>query len=155
MNTPLDPHRLEQLVGRALRDQPLRKAPPALAAHVMAEIARRASVPWWRKSFSHWPSAARIGFLVVSLGVARIAITLMTRISGGPLGVNAVEHATAPVGWLADVLAAATFSQQLLTTIARAVPSTYLYGVTATVVALYLLVFSVSAATYRTLNFSR
>jgi hypothetical protein len=155
MNTPPDPHDLERLVSRVLRDQPSRQAPPTLANRVMAELAYRASLPWWRKSFSHWPWAARIAFVAISLGLVKVALTLTTHAAVSSPGASAVAHATAPVAWLADVLAIAAFSQELLTTIMRAIPSLYLYGVMGLVVALYLMVFGVSAAAYRTLNFSR
>jgi hypothetical protein len=154
MNTPPDPHDLEQLVSRVLRDQPLREAPSTLAANVLAQIAQRASLPWWRKSFSHWPWTARIAFVAVSLALVKVALTL-TRHAESTIGASAVAHAAAPVTWLEDVLSVAAFLQQLLTTVARAIPTLYFYGATSLIVALYLMVFGVSAATYRTLNFSR
>ena len=155
MNTPHDPQHLEQLVDRVLRDQPLRKAPASLATRVMTELAHRSSLPWWRKSFGHWPAAARIVFIAALLGVMAITLSLVSIATQTSLGTSAIAQATAPLGWLTNVLAISTFLQHLLTAIAQAVPPTYLYGATAFIIALYLLVFSVSAAAYRTLNFSR
>ena len=65
---------LERLVDELLRDQPLRHAPNTLEAHVFAEIARRAALPWWRKSFTHWPLLARVAFLIASYGFVRLTL---------------------------------------------------------------------------------
>ena len=37
---------------------------------MLAELARRAALPWWRKSFAHWPMAARAAFVVLGAGIA-------------------------------------------------------------------------------------
>ena len=57
-----------------LRNLPDRKAPAGLEARVLAEISRRAALPWWRKSFAHWPVAVRLGFLILSARVAAVAV---------------------------------------------------------------------------------
>ena len=57
---------LARLFERALRDVSLRRAPATLEARVLCELRRRASLPWWRRSFSHWPVLARAGFGVGS-----------------------------------------------------------------------------------------
>ncbi len=71
-----DPHpteaELEILVQRELSQLPMRKAPEALAARVMATIAARQQVAWWRQSFSCWPrlaQAALICFLLPFCGL--------------------------------------------------------------------------------------
>ena len=65
---------LEQLLDRTLRPLPLRRAPPALQSHVLEELQRRAALPWWRRSFAHWPSAARAGFVLVCLALVGMVI---------------------------------------------------------------------------------
>lgn len=52
--------KLERLVGHALREQPLRRAPDSLEARVMREIAARARLPWWRRGIASWPVTMRI-----------------------------------------------------------------------------------------------
>ena len=61
---------LEQRVHRALRQLPLRTAPPTLESRVHRELHRLATLPWWRRSFAHWPAAARAGFVVVCIALA-------------------------------------------------------------------------------------
>src|SRR3954470_16437940 len=82
MNPPGQPDPLETFVTRALRDQPARRAPQTLEARVMAELARRASLPWWRQSYQHWPAAIRGSFFVLSALAAALLIAgvfLLTR----------------------------------------------------------------------------
>jgi hypothetical protein len=52
--------KLERLVGQALRQQPLRRAPASLEARVLREIAVRARLPWWRRGIASWPTAVRV-----------------------------------------------------------------------------------------------
>jgi hypothetical protein len=59
--------KLEELTGRVLRQQPLRKAPPALESRVLAELGRRARRPWWRQSFAGWPAGGRAVLIAASL----------------------------------------------------------------------------------------
>lgn len=155
MNTPPDPNELERLISRVLNDQPLREAPRTLSERVMAELAYRASLPWWRKSFTHWPWAARIAFVLVSFGFVKLALTLTTHAAASTAGASAMAGAAAPVTWLENLLGVAAFCQQLLATITHAIPALYLYGAMGLILALYVMVFSVSAAAYKTLHFSR
>jgi hypothetical protein len=57
--------RLEQLLGRTVRDLPLRRAPLELELRVLGELERRQASPWWRLSFAHWPFLARGGLIAL------------------------------------------------------------------------------------------
>lgn len=61
---------LEHLIDRTLRDLPPLRAPAGLSDRVLAELERRASLPWWRRSFRHWPAPARGLFVVLAASVA-------------------------------------------------------------------------------------
>jgi len=61
---------LERLVERALRQLPLRAAPPTLESRVHRELHRLGARPWWRHRFAHWPAAARAGFVLVCITLA-------------------------------------------------------------------------------------
>ena len=52
---PEDDNRLEQEIGLALKGLPELKAPATLARRVMARIASRAELPWYRRSWQSWP----------------------------------------------------------------------------------------------------
>ena len=51
--------KLEQEISRELKALPELTAPAAVAGRVMAAIARRAQVPWYRRSWVAWPVAAQ------------------------------------------------------------------------------------------------
>lgn len=61
---------LERRVHGLLRSLPERSAPPSLENRVCAEIARRAARPWWRRSYSFWPAAARCAFIFTAIASA-------------------------------------------------------------------------------------
>lgn len=66
---------LEKPIHQLLRNLPDRTAPATLEARVMATIAARAAVVWWKRPFAQWPAFWRGLFLVVSvlIGVGGIA----------------------------------------------------------------------------------
>jgi len=149
MNTPLNPNeqheqRLERFIDKVLRDQPPRRAPAELESKVMAEIARRAAAPWWQSSFSGWPVAARLLFIIASAGF----ITLVLKASAiimDPIDAGARSAALfADVAWIPSLF-------MTLGTVFRDLPSLWIYGAVAILGALYLTLFGVSAAAYRTL----
>jgi hypothetical protein len=65
---------LEMAIDRELRSLPDRPAPASLAPRVLQAIAERQRLPWWRKSFTHWP-ARRLLFLVASTAWASCSFT--------------------------------------------------------------------------------
>src|SRR5476649_1202935 len=71
--SPDSHEKLEQLIHRTLREQPARRAPRSLEQRVLAELERRAALPWWRRSFAHWPLPARAGFLVICAALIGLA----------------------------------------------------------------------------------
>ena len=144
MNTPSNPHereqQLERFIDQALRDQPLRRAPVDLESKVMAEIARRAAAPWWQGSFTGWPVAARLLFIVASAGlialVLKASAMIVVPIKPGVL--------FADVAWIPSLFLT-------IGTVFSDLPSLWVYGGVAILGALYLTLFGVSAAAYRTL----
>ncbi len=70
---PNDP--FEQPVHQLLRSLPERSAPTTLEARVLAAIAARAALPWWRRPVTQWPSLWRGLFLCVSLLIGAAGVT--------------------------------------------------------------------------------
>jgi hypothetical protein len=68
-----DQARLEQLIATGLRRQPSLKAPVSLQSRVFAEIARRAALPWYHRSFRGWPVLMQIGFVFTALATVVLA----------------------------------------------------------------------------------
>jgi hypothetical protein len=145
MNTPLNPNesreqQLERYIDKVLRDQPSRRAPVDLESKVMAEIARRAAAPWWQGSFSGWPVAARLLFLIASAGFIALVLKASALIID-PIKPGAL---LGDVAWIPSLL-------MTIGTVFRDLPSLWVYGGMAILGVLYLTLFGVSAAAYRTL----
>jgi hypothetical protein len=150
MNEPAENEgRIARLVDRTLRGLPSRPAPPTLHARVLGELARRAALPWWRRSFAHWPTAARAVFLLmcgaliggVYLTGAWTAATMHSLHQSGALSIGTVR----------DGMALMTAAGELATVFAHAIPATWFYaGLTAGAL-LYAFLFGLGSAAYRTL----
>jgi hypothetical protein len=52
--------RLESLIDRELKSLPPLAAPDTLAPRVMAALAARAALPWYRRAWQTWPRAGQI-----------------------------------------------------------------------------------------------
>lgn len=74
---------LEHLIDRELRRLPDRAAPGSLMPRVMQAIAARQALPWWRKSFAHWPVPVRLAFLAGSSGLVALVAYLVWGVSTG------------------------------------------------------------------------
>lgn len=116
---PPPPDALEAWVDRALRELPDQPAPAALNSRVVAELARRAALPWWRRSLSSWPFAARLTLIgiLIGLGLLTSPVLEVVAVATRQLDLlqvlaNALRHAGSalwqqvPAAWL-SVLAMA------------------------------------------------
>lgn len=141
--------KLERVLHQALRSVPLRKAPLSLEARVSNELARRAAMPWWRASFASWPAAARVGFVLTCAML--IAVTILGGVSAY-LGDRPFSEAVALVlSWINPILAVISSAGGLVAVLFRVIPPLWLYGSLAIGIFLYVTLFGLGAAAYRTL----
>jgi len=150
---------LTQLIDRALRDQPAVKAPPRLAARVMAEVGRRAAMPWWRRSFAHWPAAMQLGFVAACTAAigASLSLTLWSNLA------QIAGRALAPVNGILTSIQGTAGSIVLVGRLLRHAGDAVLGGVAPWsfywsalgIGALYLAFAGLVAATYRSLYIER
>ena len=138
-NDPHDP--LERLFDRTLRELPPRRAPPTLESRVFAELERRASLPWWRRSFAHWPLAARAAFLVICTALAGLAI------AGAAVAAADIRS----LYWAREIGALMASGGSLVGLLAGIAPPVWLYDGIAVCALLYAALFGLGAALYRTL----
>jgi hypothetical protein len=82
----------------ALRALPPRRAPAALAPRVLAVLAARRRVPWYRRAWSEWPAALQAAFFVFATG-------LVGGLYAGAWRLSHVE--VAPPAWLRPFIAIA------------------------------------------------
>ena len=142
MNDPHPPDaRLEQLLGRALRELPPRRAPATLETRVFAEITRRAALPWWQRSFAHWPGGVRIAFVAVCVLLSALTSMRGTWLSAALGPARELHRLTTLVSAAADTAAS----------LMHAIPLAWLYEGLVLAAVLYGLLFALGAAAYRTL----
>jgi hypothetical protein len=132
---------LERQLDHALHELPLRQAPPTLESRVLGELARRAALPWWRRSFAHWPLFARATFLVVCGALIRVAFL------GGAAAVAGVRS----LSWAREIGAITDSAANLAALLAHTTPPTWVYAAIAVCAVLYAVLFGLGAAVYRTL----
>jgi hypothetical protein len=137
MNTPDRDRRLADLIGEAVHDISQRSAPASLERRVLAELERRASAPWWRKDFVHWPVAARLLFVIASAGLIRLVIAAPAWLQRSSLVDMPPE-----ISWIQTTTHA-------ISLVAEHLPSLLVYGGAALVVTLYVTFFGISAIAYR------
>jgi hypothetical protein len=149
MTTNIPDETLERLVDRALHDLPLRRAPGTLESRVFAELERRAALPWWRRSFAHWPLPARAGFLVICIFLVGFVF------AGGATAMDGLrslsDSGALSLSWAREAGVLMASAGNLLTSLTRVVPPGLLYGGLAVCAALYAVLFGLGAAVYRTL----
>jgi hypothetical protein len=137
--------KLERLLDHALRQLPLRRAPLNLEARVFEELARRAAMPWWQRSFVQWPRTAR----VILLGVCTV-LGALTIVGGTRIVVN-LGPALRPARELDRALALLSASKDLIATLVGTIPPMWIYEGLALAAVLYAALFALGAAAYRTL----
>lgn len=143
--------KLERLIHQTLRELPPRSAPSTLQLRVMAEIERRAALPWWHKSFAYWPMAARFAFLLLSVAMVGVAWSATMWAFGG---FDAAQFETAfakPLAWIENARVVINAIGNFFQIILRNIPALWLYGVLAVAAALYATFFGLGAAAYRSL----
>ncbi|HEY6621500.1 MAG TPA: hypothetical protein VIY68_18285 [Steroidobacteraceae bacterium] len=141
--------RLEQVLHQALSGLPPRRAPNTLESRVTNELTRRALLPWWRASFANWPVGARVMFVLVCAGF--VAGTILGGISAY-LGDHSFDEAAAVLlSWAHPFVTVASSAGGLVALLVHAIPPVWLYGILGVGTFLYVTLFGLGAAAYRTL----
>ncbi|HSZ06955.1 MAG TPA: hypothetical protein VK794_00345 [Steroidobacteraceae bacterium] len=140
---------LERAVDQALKGLPLRRAPSTLESRVINELQRRAALPWWRVSFAHWPAAPRVAFVIIC--IALVAATILGGVSAF-VGVGSLnELAALALSWAHPFLAVLSSAGGVTALLVHIIPPLWLYGGMALGIVLYVALFGLGAAAYRTL----
>jgi hypothetical protein len=149
--SPESDRNLEQFIHRTLRDQPPRRAPRSLEQRVLAEIERRAALPWWRQDFVHWPIAMRGVFLAASAALAAALVWVLAGLDT----TRVVNTVTADFAWVANVRGVAESIVNFGAIVVRGISPVWLYGGAITIVGLYAALVGLGTAAYRTLYSNR
>jgi hypothetical protein len=150
-----DPDKLESAIHRVLRSVPDRKAPAGMEARILAELSRRAALPWWRKSYAYWPVAIRAAFFVGSAVAAALLVTGLITL-GRSAGAHDLAGGVAqPFAWLGTARDVMSSMNTSIRGFIASIPPVWLYGVVGTIVFCYAALAAISAAAYRALSFGR
>jgi hypothetical protein len=141
--------KLAKFVDQALRGLPARRAPHSLESRILSELQRRAALPWWRFSFAHWPVGARVAFVLIC--TALVGATFLGGVSAylGDRSFN--EVAALVLSWIQPLLAVMSSAGALVALLIRVIPPLWLYGGLVLGTSLYVALFGLGAAAYRTL----
>src|SRR5688572_9106893 len=140
--------KLERLVQQTVRDLPARRAPRTLEHRVLAEIARRAALPWWQQSYAYWPVPVRAAFFVVSAAVAATIVAGLFLLTRGGVATEAVSG-TALFQWVVAIRAAGALVIEKTGVIFGAIPTLWLLAAGAAIASCYITLLGVGAAAYR------
>lgn len=150
-----NPDNLEKAVHETLRGLPGRKAPSTLESRVLAEITRRQSLPWWKRSWAFWPTPVRWTFLVFSAALCGLLIAAGAAVFDAGSAQRFGNFFAQPLSAFSAVLSALQAISHACRDIIRLIPPLWLYGALAAVSLLYSIVFLVGATAYRVLWQSR
>jgi hypothetical protein len=139
---------LERFIDDALRDLGQRRAPPTLESRVVAELARRAALPWWRRHFAHWPLVARIAFVLASFGF--IELTFIT-VRWVLRTIRVLGLWTALPTWIRTVAHLSSSLIDLSASLISLIPPLWWYGGLALGVLMYGTLFGLGAVGYHVL----
>ena len=149
--TAASPEALEQLVHRELRALPLRRAPRTLESRVLAAIEARHAVAWWHKSWSYWPTPVRAAFAVVATLFAGTAIAACYALLSGVDVAGVTAQAGERLSLFVKLYHAGVWTLNFGTELFSRIPALWLYGGLAFVGLMYVTLFGLGAAAYRTL----
>ncbi len=150
--SPDSHEQLERLIHRTLRELPPRRAPRSIEGRVFAELARRAALPWWRKSFVNWPVPARAAFLVLSVGVVKLVLMAVVWVMAGFDMAQYREAFSQPFAWMENGLAVVNALSGFFDIMLRNVPPLWLYGGLAVIASLYATLLGVGTFAYKALH---
>ena len=142
----------EEWAHATLRDLPPRRAPRSLEERVLAEVQRRAALPWWRRSFTHWPVLAKASFVLFCAAVVRLLLTAGVWAKAGfdPMQFRTVF--AAPLAWFDNVITVITAASGFCDIMIRSIPSLWIYGGLVVFAAMYATLFGLGAAAYKALQ---
>lgn len=147
------PEELEKLIHQTLRSLPDRRAPRSLETRVLAAIAARNALPWWKQSFAQWPLAARGLFLLLSCSL--VVLMVAGWMSAGLDRPDLANTFSTEFAFVENVTTTLRAVAGLCMELVHKIPTVWLYGGLGCLAALYATVLGLGATAYRTLYVSR
>ncbi len=149
------PEQLEKMIHETLRSLPAHRAPRSLEARVLAALEAQAAQPWYRQSFVRWPMAARVAFVLLSAGLAKVVLMATVWAMAGFDSTEVASAFSSQVAWIETAAAVVNHVAAFCGAVYRGIPPLWFYGGIAFVATMYLALFGLGAAAYRTLYVNR
>jgi hypothetical protein len=153
--SPNDPDRLEDTINRALRSIPDRRAPASLEGRVLAELGRLSALPWWRRSFAHWPLAARVVFFAGSAVAAAVVVNALMMVGLSSFAHDLAAGVGQRLAWISLARNVTVAIGDKARLVIGAIPPVWLYGAAGAVALCYATLAAIGAAAYRAASFAR
>jgi hypothetical protein len=90
---------LEKFIHAQLQKLPERDAPESLVTNVLAAIAAREKLPWWKQPFMHWPRGVQSTFFV-ALGAVFGGVLYGAGRAADTVSQVAVSEKVPSFGWI-------------------------------------------------------
>lgn len=142
---------LEQFIHRELRALPARRAPRSLESRVFAAIEAQNSIPWWHKSWSYWPMSIRAVFAAVATIFAGSAVAACYALLSGGDATTVAAAATERLSVFVKLYHAGVWAFDLVSYVFSSIPTLWIYGGLAFAATMYVALFGLGAAAYRSL----
>jgi len=140
---------LEQVIDRELRALTPPRAPSTLMPRVLKAIAERERLPWWRKSFAHWPWSARLTFIVFTTAAASLLLYFTSGLFAGVSLGGLSEEVTVLAGRLQGLREFAGVLGSAALALGRAAGPGLLWGAAGLAAACYFTTFALGTICYR------
>jgi len=122
---------------------------------ILAELSRRAALPWWRKSYAYWPLAFRATFFVGSAVAAALLVSGLIALGRSTGGQDLAGGVAQPFAWLSSGRSLVESINANFRQLIAMIPPVWLYGVVGTIALCYAALAVIGAAAYRALSFGR
>lgn len=140
--------KLERLVSQVLREQPPRRAPASLESRVLAELAARARLPWWRRGVASWPAAVRIPVIAGCAVCAPLVWILTLWLAGHLVTLATHPDVAGPVATVWDTGRTVAALGAVAAHIVQSIPRVWLLGGMLATATLYAILFALVAGGY-------
>jgi hypothetical protein len=98
-----DNNDLEKFIHAQLQKLPQHEAPVSLVSNVLAAIATRKKLPWWKQSFTFWPRRVQC-LLFAALGLVFAAAIYGTGRAADNVSVPDVSEQLSSYAWIARTI---------------------------------------------------
>jgi hypothetical protein len=144
MDTP-EQRELEKFIDLQLKKLPEREAPENLVTNVLAAIAAREGLPWWKQPFTSWPRNTQ-ALLFAALSLAFAAVVYAASHPAEALSTGAIGQRVSAFAWIGRAFE--TFGNVTLLVV-RALPWQWLVAFLVVCLAMYAACVATGFALYR------